>query len=69
MRLDTGAFVSAGQPQLLAEAMQRVLTDAALRNRIIPAARQRVLQDFDNKILIRQLVDIYKSEISELKCI
>ena len=66
---ETGLLVDSGQPQLLAEAMQRVLTDAALRNRIIPAARQRVLQDFDNKILIRQLVDIYKSEISELKCI
>jgi glycosyltransferase involved in cell wall biosynthesis len=66
---ETGLLVDPGQPQQLAEAMLRVLTDAALRDRIIPAARQRVQQDFDNKVLIRQLADIYKSEVGGLKCI
>jgi glycosyltransferase involved in cell wall biosynthesis len=59
--------VPPGQPRQLAEAMIRMLTDTELRSRVIPAARQRVLQDFDNKVLIKQLADIYKSEISELK--
>jgi glycosyltransferase involved in cell wall biosynthesis len=47
--------------------MIRLLTDTELRARVISAARQRVIQDFDNKVLIKQLADIFKSEISELK--
>jgi glycosyltransferase involved in cell wall biosynthesis len=64
---ESGLLVDPGQPQQLAGAMLRVLTEDTLRDRIIPAARQRVMQDFDNKVLIRQLADIYKNEISELK--
>ncbi len=63
----TGLLVQPGQPKQLADAMIRLLTDAELRPRVISAARQRVMKDFDNKILIKQLADIYKSEISELK--
>ena len=63
----TGLLVQPGQPTQLAEAMIRLLTDTKLRTRVISAGRQRVLQDFDNKILIKQLADIYKSNISGLK--
>jgi hypothetical protein len=56
-----------GQPQQLAEAMLKMLTDEALRARVIAAARQRVLQDFDNKVLIRGLADIYQKEIEAFK--
>jgi glycosyltransferase involved in cell wall biosynthesis len=59
--------VQPGQPGQLAEAMIRMLTDTELRSRVIPAARQRVLQDFDNKVHIKQLADIYKKEINSLK--
>jgi glycosyltransferase involved in cell wall biosynthesis len=63
----TGLLVQPGQPKQLAEAMIRLLTDAELRTHVISAARQRVIQDFDNKILIKQLADIYKKEINSLK--
>jgi len=63
----TGLLVAPGQPRQLAQAMLRVLTDSALRARVIPAARQRVLQDFDNKVLIKELADIYKSKIGAFK--
>jgi len=63
----TGLLVPPGQAQELAEAMLRLLTDSNLRTRIISAARKRVLQDFDNKVLIKQLADIYKKEINSLK--
>jgi glycosyltransferase involved in cell wall biosynthesis len=66
---ETGLLVDPGQPQQLAEAMRRALTEDALRGRIIPAARRRVVQGFDNRVLVKQLADIYKSEIIELKCI
>jgi glycosyltransferase involved in cell wall biosynthesis len=58
----TGLLVPPGDPEKLAEAMLRLLTDEDLRNRIIPAARQRVRQSFDNKVLIKKLADVYKSE-------
>jgi len=60
----TGILVQPGQPRQLAEAMIRMLTDIELRSRVIPAARQRVLQDFDNKVLIRKLAAIYRKEIA-----
>jgi len=60
----TGLLVPPGQPDQLADAMVRMLTDRDLRNHIIPAARQRVMQDFNNKILIQDLAAIYKKEIS-----
>jgi glycosyltransferase involved in cell wall biosynthesis len=63
----TGLLVTPGQPQQLAEAMLRMLTNTELRSRVVPAARQRVLQDFDNKVLIKKLADIYKSEIGAFK--
>jgi glycosyltransferase involved in cell wall biosynthesis len=63
----TGLLVPPGQPLQLAEAMIRMLTQAELRNRVIPAARQRVLRDFDNKALIRELANIYRNEIAGFK--
>jgi glycosyltransferase involved in cell wall biosynthesis len=63
----TGILVQPGQPGQLAEAMIRMLTDAELRARVIPAARQRVIQDFDNTVLIREIADIYRNEITALK--
>ena len=63
----TGLLVAPGQPQQMAEAMLRMLTDDALRSRVIPAARQRVLQDFDNEVHIKRLAGIYKNEIEAFK--
>jgi glycosyltransferase involved in cell wall biosynthesis len=64
---ETGLLVAPGQPRQLAEAMLKMLTDEALRARVIPAARQRVMQDFDNKVLIRKLAAIYRKEIAAFK--
>jgi glycosyltransferase involved in cell wall biosynthesis len=58
----TGLLVTPGQPEELAEAMLRMLTDEQLRNRIIPAARKRVQQDFDNNVLTRKLAEVYINE-------
>jgi len=58
----TGLLAPAGQPDKLAEAVLRMLTDTELRNRVIPAARQTVVEDFDNGRLIRDLAEVYRSE-------
>jgi glycosyltransferase involved in cell wall biosynthesis len=59
--------VPPGQPNQLAEAMIRLLTDTELRTRVISAARQRVMQDFDNRVLIRKIADIYRNKIGAFK--
>ena len=56
-----------GHPQKLAEAMLRMLKDEDLRSRVIPAARQRVVRNFDNKRLIGDLTAVYQKEIEAFR--
>jgi len=42
--------------------MQRMLTDTELRHRVIPAACQAVAEGFDNRRLIQDLAEVYRSE-------
>ena len=58
----SGLLVPPRKPERLAEAMQTMLTDPELRKRIIPAARQTVADDFDNRQLIHDLAEIYRRE-------
>jgi glycosyltransferase involved in cell wall biosynthesis len=58
----TGLLVRPGQPERLAEAMQRMLTDPELRKRVIPAAKKRVAEQFSNRKLMRDLADVYRKE-------
>ena len=61
---ETGLLVPPGQPEALAAAMRTMLTDAGLRRRVIPAARQRVRQDFDNRALVGRLAEIYREALT-----
>jgi glycosyltransferase involved in cell wall biosynthesis len=63
----TGLLVPPGRPEKLAEAMLRMLKDENLRSRIIPAARQRVVRNFDNKRLVRDLAFVYQKEIEAFR--
>lgn len=65
----TGLLVPPEDPVRLADAVERVLTDAALRAALIPAARRQVVQHFDNRALIEDLVEIYRREVPELGCV
>ncbi len=56
---ETGLLVPPGNPALLGDAVARMLTDTDLRNRVIPVARERVIRDFDNRRLIRELGEIF----------
>jgi glycosyltransferase involved in cell wall biosynthesis len=58
----TGLSVQAKDPKALAEAMERMLTDQDLRTRVIPAAKQKVHEVFDNRRLIRDLAQVYLDE-------
>jgi len=57
----TGMLVDASNPQELARTLKRIVIEEELRQRIIPAARERVSQVFDNKLLIEVLVALYRS--------
>jgi len=58
----TGLLVPPGRPDQLAQSMLRLLTDGELRNRVMAAGKQRVVQDFDNRRLIQELARIYRKE-------
>ncbi|EGB15231.1 glycosyl transferase group 1 [Pseudodesulfovibrio mercurii] len=57
----TGLLCPSNDPRALAEIIRRALTDNDLRRTIIPAAVERAHAVFNNKVLIRQLGEIYKS--------
>jgi glycosyltransferase involved in cell wall biosynthesis len=61
----TGLLVPPSQPEMLAEAMLRMLTDASIRRQVIPAAQQRVEHDFNNRQLIKNLAQVYRNEIED----
>ncbi len=61
----TGLLAAPGRPEELADAMQALLTDVGLRRRIIPAARERVLRDFDNRRLVGRLAEIYREALGQ----
>jgi glycosyltransferase involved in cell wall biosynthesis len=63
----TGLLVPPSQPEKLAQAMIRMLTDTKLRRGVIEAGRLRVLREFNNRVLIQDLAAIYKKEIAEFR--
>jgi glycosyltransferase involved in cell wall biosynthesis len=59
----TGLLVPPGEPKQLAEAMIRMLTDERLRVRLTMAAKNRVIKEFDNKIHVEELAEVYRKHI------
>jgi glycosyltransferase involved in cell wall biosynthesis len=64
---ETGLLVTPGNPEEMALAMTRLLTDSDLRKLVIPAARELVQRKFDNKILIQDLASIHRQKIKDLR--
>lgn len=60
---ETGLLVPPDDPAVLAEALTRLLTDAELRARIIPAARAKVEQDFDVSRNALNLGQIFRTHL------
>ncbi len=66
---NTGLLVPPGDPERLAEAMARMLTDKDLRQNVIDAGKKRIEEHFNNRELILQLADIYRQEIPEFRSV
>ncbi len=62
---ETGLLVPPDQPEKMARALIRLLTDIPLRKQVIEAARKRVVQTFDNQALIGGLAAVYRQEVRE----
>ena len=62
---ETGLLVPPAQPEKMARALTRLLTDIPLRKQVIAAARKRVVQAFDNRVLIGDLATVYRQEVRE----
>jgi glycosyltransferase involved in cell wall biosynthesis len=61
----TGLLVEPGNPEALAEAMIKALTDANLRQKIVAAAKDRVNRDFNNRNLIGDLAGLYTRALQQ----
>ena len=57
---ETGLIVPSERPLLLAQAICRLLADAALRMRMGAAGRHRVESRFSNDIMMRRTVEVYQ---------
>lgn len=57
---ETGLLVDAANAEELAAALERMVVDGQLRERVIAAARRKVTEVFDNTQLIGELVGIYR---------
>ncbi len=56
----TGLLVESGDYEAMAEAMEKMLTDQEFRQSVIPAAKERVHEIFDNRYWINKLADVYE---------
>ncbi|HIJ55366.1 MAG TPA: glycosyltransferase family 4 protein [Deltaproteobacteria bacterium] len=59
----SGLLVPPHAPEEMAEAIKRLLTDFELRKRVIESARTRVMEKFDNRLLIRNLASVFAKKI------
>lgn len=62
----TGLTVPPKNPEALADAMQRLLTDEILRAQLITEGKDLVNNNFDNTIWIKKLAQVYRTQIPQL---
>jgi glycosyltransferase involved in cell wall biosynthesis len=58
---ETGITVPPSEPEVMAAAMHRMLTDQPLRQHLIAGGKEFVRENFDNNLWIRQLAQIFRS--------
>lgn len=62
----TGLTVTPKDPEAMARAMERLLTDTRLRNHLIESGKELVASKFDNKRLIEELARIFHNHAPAL---
>ena len=64
----TGLLVPVGDELALGKAIQLLVSDAALRERLGRNARARAEREFDRNIVLRSLLDFYQTELLPERC-
>lgn len=64
---ETGLVVPAGDPRLLAAAIERLATDRPLAARLGAAARARALALMDSRRMVAALHDLYEEELAHVR--
>ncbi len=62
----TGLLVTPDNPQDMARALQKILTDNERRTTCIRTGRELVTDSFNNRLLIQELAEIYRQQIPVL---
>ncbi|MFT5727310.1 MAG: glycosyltransferase involved in cell wall biosynthesis [Desulforhopalus sp.] len=62
----TGLTVNPTDPEAMALAMERLLTDEKLREYLIKSGKELVKSKFDNKLLTRELAEIFRTQAPAL---
>lgn len=57
----TGLLATPNDAVALADEMERLLTDNALRKNVILEARRRIVEDFDNRKCIKELAQVFRN--------
>jgi glycosyltransferase involved in cell wall biosynthesis len=63
----TGITVPPSEPEAMAAAMQRMLTDSQLRGYLIEGGKKFVRENFDNSLWIKQLAAIFRNHNESFK--
>ena len=61
----TGLLVPPEDPEAMTQAVLELSGDPELKKRIVTRARERVLRDFDNQVLIRRLAEHFRAALAE----
>jgi glycosyltransferase involved in cell wall biosynthesis len=62
---ETGLLAGVNDPEGLADAIERLMADAALRREMGEAARRRVESDFSIEVHTRRMIDVYEQAMNE----
>ncbi len=61
----TGLLVPPDNTDTLADAIEKLLVDVNLREKVIRQGKERVRGDFDNQLLTRKLAEVFISETTD----
>ena len=64
---ETGLLINPGDPDVLADAIIRILSDKALGKRLGAQAREFILKEFNSDLMVEDTLAVYEKVISERK--
>jgi glycosyltransferase involved in cell wall biosynthesis len=60
-----GFLVPPGQPDALAETIERLVSDDELRSRLGAASRERSIREFDERSVVARTIGVYDTKLAK----